>query len=193
MKTKLIAYVTVFLAAAQVLLVLLSWLLSAMMTEGVRSLLSSEGIRWFFGQYTDMLQSPVLIWMLLLSMAAGALSQSRMLCRPSSYRERMALRIALFILLCYAACIMALTLLPHAILLSATGSLFPSPFSKALVPVVAFGLLSAAIAYGLAARTFRSVTDICNSITQGIAQWAPFFLLYVFFMQLYKSVLFVLI
>jgi aminobenzoyl-glutamate transport protein len=37
------------LLISEALLVILSWLLSATRMEGVRSLLSSEGIRWFFG------------------------------------------------------------------------------------------------------------------------------------------------
>ena len=37
------------LMVGEVLLIILSWLLSATRMEGVRSLLSSEGIRWFFG------------------------------------------------------------------------------------------------------------------------------------------------
>ena len=36
------------LVVAEVALVLISWVLSAIQTEGVQSLLSSEGIRWLF-------------------------------------------------------------------------------------------------------------------------------------------------
>ena len=39
------------LLCAEALLIILSWILSTTMTEGVRSLLSSEGIRWFFGSH----------------------------------------------------------------------------------------------------------------------------------------------
>ena len=44
---------------AETLLVILSWLLSALRVEGVRSLLSSEGIRWFFNSFNDLIASPV--------------------------------------------------------------------------------------------------------------------------------------
>ena len=66
---RVLSYAVILLLIAQVLLVLVSWLLSASMTEGVHSLLSSEGIRWFVGQYVNMLASPLLVWLLLLSMA----------------------------------------------------------------------------------------------------------------------------
>ena len=54
------------LGILQLLLVILSWLLSAMRVEGVRSLLSGEGIRWFIGGFTGMLLQPLLAWLLLL-------------------------------------------------------------------------------------------------------------------------------
>ena len=48
------------LLVAQSLLVIVSWLLSAMRLEGVRSLLSSEGIRWFVGGFSDIVANPLL-------------------------------------------------------------------------------------------------------------------------------------
>ena len=73
---KLIARVGGGLVVAQLLLFILSWLLSAMRLEGVRSLLSSEGIRWFFGQFTANVASPWLVWLLLILIALGALQKS---------------------------------------------------------------------------------------------------------------------
>ena len=43
------------LLLAQLVLIILSWLLSATRLEGVRSLLSSEGIRWFVGDFSTIL------------------------------------------------------------------------------------------------------------------------------------------
>lgn len=61
MKTKLLQRlesVCLLLCLAEVLLVILSWLLSAMRLDEVHSLLSSEGIRWFLGNFSSMLASP---------------------------------------------------------------------------------------------------------------------------------------
>ena len=66
---KLIARLVLLLLVAEFLLVLLSWLLSATLTDGVHTLLSSEGIRWLLGRFTVILLKPQLIWLLLLSMA----------------------------------------------------------------------------------------------------------------------------
>ena len=153
------------LAVAEVVLVLLSWLLSATQTEGVTSLLSSEGLRWFFGSFVSMLVSKWLVWLLLLSMAGGCLWQSGLLkVSLNGYRERIAFRTTLILFLLYVLVIVALTAVPHAQLLSATGRLFPSPFSRALVPVVAFGLLLHSAVYGWASGRFTSFADVIDSL-----------------------------
>lgn len=191
MKTKLIAYTIAVLTAAEALLALISWFLSSLMVKGVRSLLSSEGIRWFLGQFTEMLLSPVLAWLLLLSISLGTLRQCGLLSRPSTYRERMSRRLTLFLLLIYCCVILLLTAMPHAILLSPTGVLFPSPFSRALVPIFALGVLFVSIVYGLSVRVFTSVIDVYQAMNSGLSWWSPVLLLYIFFMQFYKSVLFI--
>ena len=68
--TTFLAYLTGGLLAAQALLFLVSWLVTAMMPDtAVHSLLSSEGIRWFFGSFVGNVASPVLVWLLILAMA----------------------------------------------------------------------------------------------------------------------------
>ncbi len=191
MKNKLTVRVAILLVVAEVMLVLISWLLSATMTEGVHSLLSGEGMRWFLGHYATLVQSPLLIWLLLLSMSAGTFVRSRLLHYCSNYRERLALRLSLIFLALYVAAVLVLTFLPHAILLSPTGTLFPSPFSRAFVPMLAFAVFLFSAIYGLTARTITSLTDLCEAMTQGISQWSPLFLLYLLFMQLYESWLYV--
>lgn len=182
--------VALMLIVAELVLVLLSWLLSAMMTEGVRPLLSSEGIRWFFSHFTDWMASPVLVWMLLLSMAYGSLVKSGVQ-SPHTYRERFALRFALILLLIYTVLVLVLTLSPHAVLLSATGRLFPSPFSHAMIPIIAFGVLLLSVTYGLASGHFRSASDVLVSLSYGVAKSAPLYVLYVLLLQFYKSLCYV--
>ena len=194
---RLFSYLVSTLAWAEVLLVLLSWILSATMTEHVHSLLSSEGIRWFFGSFSAMLASPWLVWLLLLAMAGGCLWQSGILLpltsHPSllTYRHRMALRTTVGIVVLYVFAILALTVVPHAVLLSATGQLFPSPFSRALVPIVSFGVLLASAVYGWASGRFSSFADVIASLAYGIQQAAPLFILYVVAVQFYASLKFV--
>ncbi len=194
---KLLPYLSLALVVAWVVLVLASWLLSATSGgEGTRSLLSSEGIRYFLGGFVGMLQKPLLIWLLLLSLAWGCMRGSGIvgvLRRPVGYRQRQALALLAVILLVYVGVVALLTLPSHAVLLSATGHLWPSAFSHALVPIVAFGVIVLSVAYGLVSRHFQSVSDICQSATQGLASAAPLLLLYVLAVQLYESLRFVFI
>ena len=118
MSKRVLAGAGLILLIAECLLFILSWLLSATMMENVRSLLSSEGIRWFFGNYTSILASPLLVWLLLLLIAGGALFQCAVFKKHQGIRDRLALRVSSVFVLIYLIIIALLTLMPHAILLS---------------------------------------------------------------------------
>ena len=187
----------IMLIVAELLLVLVSWILSATMADNVRSLLSSEGLRWFVGTFSSFVATPSLVWMLLMSMAGGCMWQSNLLsvirsCEPKgNYRQRVALRSTLTFLVIFLLVVMLLTVFPHAVLLSATGRLWPSPFSRALVPIVALGLLLMSVVYGRTSGRFNSITDIIDSLSFGIGKAAPLLILYVVFIQFYESLKFV--
>ena len=181
---------------AETLLVILSWLLSAMRVEGVRSLLSSEGIRWFFSSFSDLIASPVLVWLLVLMCALGCLQKSRVTTifggkKSINFRDRLGLYVALAFLLIYVVIILLLTLMPHAILLSATGHLFPSAFSRSLVPITAFGICIFSVAFGLMAGVMRNLSDILQALSFGIAKGAPLLVFYLFAVQLVGCLRFV--
>ena len=72
MKSKLAS----ILALLQLLVVFLSWLVTAVAPQlYTRSLLSGEGIRWFLGRFADNLAHPLLVWLILIAIAWGALSR----------------------------------------------------------------------------------------------------------------------
>ncbi len=185
------------LILAQMTLLILSWLLSAMRQEGVHSLLSSEGIRWFFGSFTLIMASPQLVWLLITLIAIGSMQKSGLLpCllkRPHhfTYREHIALRVSGLVLLIYLIIICLLTMLPHAILLSSKGHLFPSAFSHSFIPIITFGICIISISFGLMSGRLRNLSDILESLSHGIRYGAPLFILYILLMQLVASLLFV--
>lgn len=184
-------YVALVLALAQLLLILTSWVWSAAMPlSGVRSMLSSEGIRWFLGHFAELMASPFLIWLLLGAMAYGAVVRCRSL-QGNSYRSSRARLISVFFLVIYVGVVLLLTVSPHAVLLSASGLLWPSPFSASLVPITVFGILLAAILYGVVAGTFQTLSEIYDSLVYGLSQCAPLLPVYVLFMQLFESFRFV--
>ena len=190
---RLLPYLALALFCAELLLMLVSWLLSAVWPmSGVRSLLSGEGLRWLFGHFSGMMATPALVWLLLLSMAAGCLRASRLLRLGNSYRESRALILTVMLLAVYVTVLLLLTALPHAVLRSVVGGLWPSPFSHGLVPMLAFVIVSLSAFYGLIAGHFGRLSDIYDSLLDGVRAGAPLLLFYVLLIQFYESLMFVL-
>lgn len=124
----------IVLGVLQVLLVLASWLVSAVMPDtSMRSLLSPEGIRWFFGHFTDNMAQPLLVWIVLLYVAFNAYRRAGLQHAMSlllkgerlMLRQRSALWLVLIVVVAIVAVIMMLIVLPNPLLASVTGSLFP--------------------------------------------------------------------
>ena len=180
------------LLLAEAMLILISWIFSAMRVDGVRSLLSGEGVRWFFGNFTSMVASPWLACLVLMLVALGCLQKSGLFSRPhTSYRDRMALRLTWVILVLYVGVVLLLTAVPHAVLLSSTGSLFPSPFSRSIVPILSFGIILISLSFGLVSGRFQTLTDVLNALSFGCRKGAPLFIFYILLIQLYESLMFV--
>ncbi len=199
---KLVYRLTLVGALAQVAMVLLSWLWSAAMPDSpVHSLLSAQGIRWFFGGFVEHLASPVLVWLLLAVLAVGSLRSSGVVScvvrffsgKPTALTslQKFAVRSTLALLLLELAVVAVLTLPPHAILLSVTGRLFPSSFSLALVPIAAFVCVTVSLFFGLLAGTYHTLSDVCRGICSASKALGPLVLFYVVACQLCHSVFYV--
>ncbi len=210
MKSKLGWTVLVFVTA-QLALILLSWLITAAFPElPIRSLLSSEGVRWFFGSFTANQLTPLLAWFITAVMAVGACVRSRLwaaFCTKMSgllhrrdstdgrqglhYRERIGLRLALAEFMVYVVIMLLLTVVPHAILLSVTGELFPSAFSSSLIPSLSFVLIVMSLSYGVASGTVDNVARMHRVLVGGLEAGARIVPAYVIGVQLYMSLLYV--
>ena len=192
MRNKIMAYIALALIVAQVLLVLTSWLITAAMPEVFdHSLLSAEGIRWFFGRFQNNLASPLLVWLLLASIALGALQKSGLShFDVSEYRQRIAMRLVVFELVIFLAIIMALTLVPHAILLNVMGGLYPSSFSMSIVPYICFVVMFVSVSFGVMSGKLKGMESVFGALTVGISRMSPIFVIYVLAMQFYYSLMF---
>ena len=184
------------LLVAEGVLVIVSWLLSALRLEGVRSMLSSEGIRWFVGGFSDIVASPLLAWLLLMLIACGSIQQSGVVPLLGSkgkisFRDRLALRVASVFVLLYAIVICMLTIMPHAILLSVKGSLFPSAFSRSILPIICFGVTLFSIVFAMMSGHKKTGEDIIDILSYGIRQGASLVIIYIFAIQFYASLRFV--
>ncbi|MFC2313365.1 MAG: ABC transporter permease [Prevotella denticola] len=210
MKSKL-GWTVLVLVTAQLALILLSWLITAAFPElPIRSLLSSEGVRWFFGSFTANQLTPLLAWFITAVMAVGACVRSRLwaaFCTKMSgllhrrdstdgrqglhYRERIGLRLALAEFMVYVVIMLLLTIVPHAILLSVTGELFPSAFSSSLIPSLSFVLIVMSLSYGVASGTVDSVARMHRVLVGGLEVGARIVPAYIIGVQLYMSLLYV--
>lgn len=184
------------LLVAEGVLVIVSWLLSALRLEGVRSMLSSEGIRWFVGGFSDIVAGPLLAWLLLMLIACGSIQQSGVIPLLGSkgkisFRDRLALRVASVFVLLYAIVICMLTIMPHAILLSVKGSLFPSAFSRSILPIICFGVTLFSIVFAMMSGHKKTGEDIIDILSYGIRQGASLVIIYIFAIQFYASLRFV--
>lgn len=187
------AILAVALVLAQILLVLASWILTAAMPDTFgRSLLSAEGIRWFFGRFENNLASKLMVWLLLGGMAWGAVRRSGLLgFKSSEYRQRIAMWLVAIEVGVFVAVILALTIVPHAILLNVMGGLYPSSFSQSIVPYCCFAIVVVSISFGVMSGKIANLTMAFELLVSGIKDTAPLWVLYVLGAQLYFSLLFV--
>ncbi len=195
--TTWLALLTVGLLAAQALLFLVSWLVTAMRPDtAMHSLLSSEGIRWFFGSFVGNVASPLLVWILVLAMAFSVMADTRLLqdirhLAALPYRPRFALQFVAFELFLFIVVVVISALVPHAPLLSVTGQLFPSSFSRSLIPMIAFCVILMSVTYGLLSGKMKSWDEAFLSITRGVSRVAPLILVYIVAAELFCSLMYV--
>ena len=190
MKSKICAYAMLLLALAQIMLVLLSWLITAAMPEAFpRSMLSPEGIRWFFGSFTENMESPWLVGLLLICIAWGTLQTSGLLHFDRTiYRHRNALRLVLIELVLFVAVILLLTVVPHAILLNVMGGIEASSFSRSILPFICFAVIVMSLSFGAVSNRLQGIEAMGESLSEGIRMAAPYFVIYILANQLYSSI-----
>lgn len=179
--------ISFLLVGAQLLLFLVSWLIAAVApTIHVRSLLSSEGLRWFFGTFIDNITTPVLTWLLLIAMAVGTWRSA--VPRGQKVRISPVVWAELFVVI---VVMLLLTAVPHAILLSVTGSLFPSSFSQSIIPVLCFTVILCSVTIGITNDRLRTLADIYRALTAGIRTVTPLIPIYIIAAELFFSLRFV--
>lgn len=162
---------------------LLSWIVSSLYPEyNTKSMLTGEFVRWFCGHLVEFCATPCLVWVVLLAMSVGTLRASGMLSlrkTPFALRRRAIVAASVTLALCLGV-IACLTVVPHAILLSAVGELFLSPFSAAIVPMLAVTLSLVSAAYGVTSNRFQSLHDLTASFSDGIACASPLIVIYLY-------------
>lgn len=196
MINKVCAHATIAFAVLEVLLLLVSWIVGIVAPDlHVHSLLESDGIRWLFGHLMDNLLSPVVVWLVLAGMAYGiwhASYKKKNKGEGGSFRGRMALVLCAAELIAFLIIMLLLTCVPQAVLLSAEGNLFPSSFSRSIIPVTFMLLTVMGITYGIVAGSLRTAEDIFQSMCKGVSAVAPLLIVLLFAVQFCESLTYVL-
>ena len=178
-------------------LMLASWIITSANPDlPLRSLLSSEGIRWLFGHAAAHLANPVGVWLLLLSFTFGAVRKAgvkELFCRDKqlTYRQKFALRLTIVEGLLIVGALVLLTLVPHAILLGVTGTLMTGSFVHGVIPLFLLSITVMSLTYGLVSGTIYSLPKAFDAMASGLRSFAPVFVLYTFATELFYSVCFV--
>lgn len=61
---------------------------------------------------------------------------------------------------------------PTSPLLGVTGTLFPSPWSHGLFPVLCMLSITVSLTYGLVAGTIHSLYDVLRMVSYGVSRWS---------------------
>lgn len=161
----------------------------------IRSLLNEGGIRWMFNSFTDRVMSPVVIWIIIYSMVWGVYRDSGLpvlSLRNLTFRKRLALRTIIAETVIAVITLLFLTITPHAVLLSITGSLLTKEFLMGLIPTAAIYLFVVCVTYGSITRSFTSVHSVLDSMSRGISLTSFIWPAYILLMLLAHSVIYVL-
>lgn len=191
-------YIFTGLLCIQLSVILLSWVLKAINPDSsIHSLLGRDGIRWFWGHFSDNINNRILVWMLFIGVLWGVLKESRFALLSFkkgdiSYRERLGLKVFFSEIILILSFVLWLILAPNAILLSVTGHLFPSSFTSGVIPIASIiGVLSLS-SYGFITGAFKRVSHVFHAMTKGITAISPYLILYCIVMELISSISYVI-
>lgn len=170
---------TLSLCTIQALVILLSWIVSAVFPAcGFNSLLSGSGIRWLLSCYVDNGRSDLLAWFLFCSFFMGTfiwsgLPKKIILFRSCSYDEKFALALFFFglagaILLC-----LFLALYPRSPLLGVTGMLVPGPYLKGAFFIIGMSIFGGSVVFSMLTGRVKSYRDAAEALVCGLKSVAP--------------------
>ena len=186
------------LIVLQTILIFGSWIVSAAIPDSqICPLIGAGGLRWFFSSFAQDMASPLLVYIILLTLTVNVFVNSGLIELFSqnhkiNMQKRFALNVVLVELCTFIVLIVLLTAIPHAVLLSVTGELFPSSFSSGLIPMLCLLVTIMSISYGLVSGSLRGFYDIWNSITTGSNYLPPVCFVYILLLQLVSSLSYVL-
>lgn len=177
------------LVIIEIVLIILSWMLSASHPElEIKSIISEQSARYFLGRYASLMATPVLACLVFIAMTYGSVRYSGIL--KARHGQAIYISIASLIVFCTLYALMSFP--QHGILRSATGVLLSSssPFTRSLIPILCIIISLTSIIYGTLSGRFLTLSDACKSLFKGISDASPLFLYYILVTQIYYTVLY---
>lgn len=179
------------------MVVFVSWVGSACGWPGVRSLLSSEGLRWALRASGKMyVQSPVLPVVMVLFLGAGLWIHSGLgkacmsvLSRGGSLsrKERRALTFSLLVSGLYVCGFALLVWGPWSVASSVVGTFRHSPLEDGFWCILSLGMALPSVAYGFASDTYVSDRDVVEGMSSLFVRKASSFVSLLFVLLFFAS------
>ncbi len=197
-KAKVFVSVVVALAVAQLLVILISWVVSVLFpTLEVNSLLGGEGLRWLLSSYEKNTNTPLLFYLLLTCFAIGSLFSSgvahRLLHITSCNRDER-WGITLFLVIVFVAVVLCVVyaLYPLSFLLSVNGTIYPGPYLPAALIALSMAIVLGSFLYITITVPFHSMASrLMRMMTIGLVTVVPLVIIYFQTMELICSILYV--
>lgn len=175
-----------------VILSVLSWL-GSVYGWGLRNLLCTDGIRWAVSSMvTNFTKSPLAETILLL-LGCGVVIESGIIrsfskASRSSLKRRRALILTGVVFALFVVAVSLLTFIPHAVLLSAFGTIGESPFAQGLLGLFFMGCMITGCSYGLFSGRFASLRDVLKAQMLLLVNSSSHFVLMLFVAELLACV-----
>lgn len=191
------AYTCLVLFVLQIAVVMGSWVASVLYPElAIRSMFVGESVRWFWSTLADNMSSTILVWLLLSGamtelFVGGGLSQAIVSYKQTTDYERMALMVVAWELVAMFIVLFLLAFVPHAVLLSALGTITPNSYLDSFVIMLILGVCIMSLTYGMVTGRYASFVDAYGAAASGVATTAPLVIVYLLAAELYCSVVWV--
>lgn len=191
------AYTCLVLFVLQIAVVMGSWVASVLYPElAIRSMFVGESVRWFWSTLADNMSSTILVWLLLSGamtelFVGGGLSKAIVSYKQTTDYERMALMVVAWELVAMFMVLFLLAFVPHAVLLSALGTITPNSYLDSFVIMLIVGVCIMSLTYGMVTGRYASFVDAYGAAASGVATTAPLVIVYLLAAELYCSVVWV--
>ena len=138
----------------------------------------------------------LLVWLLLSGAMAELFVGGGLLRAITSYRqttdyERMALMVVAWELVAMAIVLFLLAFVPHAVLLSALGTITPDSYIDSFVIMAITGVCIMSLTYGMVTGRYPTFVDAFGAAASGVATTAPLVIVYLLAAELYSSVVWI--